>query len=424
MNRSLLIVIVIAAILLLIAGGVLYWALSSDTPQPTEETEQQGGFFPSFFGFGDKDTPSQTQTSSNTQNNDTASTTEQENTVPILQLRQLWNEPVAGVFIEDGIVRFIDQATGHIYQTATSTTRTERITNTTIPRIQEVLWPSVNKLLVRYLEDNEDGIETFAATIVEPDPAATSTEIFGELRGQFLPTNIVDITVREDGTLFYLTERSGRAVGVVSNFTGGEAREVFSSVIRDWLPAWIDTNTVALTTKAAARIPGSLVGLNTKTGSLTPILANIFGLETNVHSERILYTQNDGTGLKTFIFNEATGATTNVFTKTLPEKCVWGSQGETVLYCGVPTNTGSGTLPDEWYRGQIHFSDALWKIHVATGDAELLFDPKTITADSLDMVNLQLNDEETYLVFRNKTDGTPWLLRLTEEQTIETPEEN
>lgn len=96
----------------------------------------------------------------------------------------------------------------------------------------------------------------------------------------------------------------------------------------------------------------------------------------------------------------------------MPEKCVWNSSS-TDIYCAVPKSTGSATYPDDWYKGEVSFSDQIWKIDPASGTGSMIIDPTTVSGgESIDGIKLALDAGEKYLFFVNKKDSYLWELSL------------
>jgi len=330
--------------------------------------------------------------------------------------RQLWTEPVAGATFatdenEQTVVRFVERATGHVYEAYPTTTKITRLTNTTLPRIQEVLWTSHDTLLMRYLREDDDTIETFAAKVVVPEQATTTVDTIGMLEGQFLPTDILHVT-SANNTLFYLLKQGAGVRGVVSATDGSGAREVFSSTIRDWLPQWINNSTVALTTKASGDIPGHLFFLDTTSGAFESVLSNIMGLTTNASANAVLYAELKGNIPLLFSRNTTSGRIVALPVSTLPEKCTKGAVGSGVIYCATPKGFGGQALPDAWYQGVIHFNDEVWEIDTQTLSKERVLNPGQLGTGTFDLVDLLVDEAGENLLFRNKIDNTLWLYQL------------
>ncbi|HEX5774840.1 MAG TPA: hypothetical protein VFY28_02675, partial [Candidatus Paceibacterota bacterium] len=91
---------------------------------------------------------------------------------------------------------------------------------------------------------------------------------------------------------------------------------------------------------------------------------------------------------------------------TLVEKCAWNKEGSAV-FCAVPTAIG-GALPDEWYQGAHAFTDRLWRIDLADRVATLVFDPRELADEPMDMEALTLDSASDVIVFMNRLDGSLW----------------
>src|SRR3989338_11121218 len=93
--------------------------------------------------------------------------------LPALSLIQIANEPISGFkSLKNGLSRYIDKATGHIFEASLVNGGKELISNTTLPKIFEVKWSEDGKKdLFKYLEGEE-------AKIVSAEFSGTSTKHF------------------------------------------------------------------------------------------------------------------------------------------------------------------------------------------------------------------------------------------------------
>ena len=71
-----------------------------------------------------------------------------------------------------------------------------------------------------------------------------------------------------------------------------------------------------------------------------------------------------------------------------------------------------GNFPDDWYQGLFSFSDNLYKVNTSTGTTSLIADMNATYSQNLDIVNPALSANEKYFIFKNKTDGTLWSIKL------------
>ena len=202
---TILILFIVAAILFV--GLFLFFQKQTQQENPVFNAARNffGGFFPTDNNGGD----------SNSNNNGGDSNSNQDPNLVIPKLRQISTFPVAGgvmfertsttssLLIQEGtgaeqnqkitevVYRFVERATGHIYETTSRDLSQKRITNTTIPKIYKAFFSKDGEsLALNYL--NSDAIETFLGKINYPK-ISTSTEValgqedFATITGTFLP---------------------------------------------------------------------------------------------------------------------------------------------------------------------------------------------------------------------------------------------
>jgi len=335
-------------------------------------------------------------------------------------LRQLSQTPTSGITttsrtitidgVEEivGAARMVERSTGHVHDVVLDTGDRIRVSNTTIPKVYEVLWKDdASGFIARFLDDTNSIIKTFSADILTGEEGVEE----GKLDGVFLEEDIDQIAISSDNDLFYLKESNN--TGVRSDFDGDNKKQVIDMDFSEWLYQWTGSSKVLLTTKPSSSVPGYTYSLNTTNGSLEKILGGINGLTTlaNKSGEKILYSFSTPSGalLSTYDIQSKESALLSLI--TLPEKCVWGSDDKTI-YCGVPTSAPTGEYPDDWYKGIMSFSDDIWKLDLEFGIAELLVSPTELLGVEMDIIKLALTENEESLVFINKKDLTAWTLDL------------
>src|SRR3989344_5922792 len=346
-------------------------------------------------------------------------------------LRQIGREPVAGAFLfskdENGkkidYVRYVQRATGHIYETKLAFLGTNRISNTTLPKIVEAKWLSPESVLLRYLSDDNETIITFLAELTG---VSTSTEGILEYKidGDFLSEDIYDVTASSDGNIFYLKKENSSVVGTKIDGKTGRLTDIFTSPITEWLSHWMAARTVWLTTKASYASLGYTYALNSDSGSTQKILGNLSGLSIlpNYDSTKFIYSYISS-GLPTFrFFDMGTGSSDEIYLSGLADKCAWSKRDTNIAYCAVPTEIKNSTLPDSWYEGSYSFNDNIWKIEAESGSTEFMITPSDEAGEDIDAFNLLVSPDGEYLVFQNKNDLTLWSLYLS--GVLPGPEEN
>jgi len=341
---------------------------------------------------------------------------------PRKALRQLSQTPTAGITTGARIIttegeeetvsvaRMVERSTGHVHDVVLDTGDRIRVSNTTIPKVYEVLWKNdASGFLARFLDDTNSVIKTFSADIIEGEDGVEE----GKLDGVFLEENMSQVALSPDDALFYTTEISSNAVGIKADFNGDNKKQVAALQFTEWLYQWVSENKIFLTTKPSFSVAGYMYSLNTNNGALEKIIGNIPGLTTLASNdgEKLIYSLSTGTGLLLGTYNTDSGNDTLLSLITLPEKCVWES-GNITIYCGVPTSIPSGEYPDDWYKGVVSFSDAIWRLNLELGVAELLVSPAELLGVEIDVIKPTLNESGEYLVFINKKDLTAWALEL------------
>jgi len=337
-----------------------------------------------------------------------------EGNIPLL--RKISNIPVAGGYIFQpeadqqkdvenySLIRFIERGTGHIYETSTNSLTQVRISNTTIPKIQETIWLDKDSLIIRYLDDS-DIIKTFSANLITNDLEGQ------ELEGIFLQNDIREI-IKFGKKIFYLLDSGKGTIGVISDKNDENKEIIFENPLKEWLLTNIDDKHISLTTKPAININGFLFLFNTETQILDKVIGGKPNLSTLMNkSFDTLYSEYGKLGPKLSIYNNQEGISADISIKTFPEKCVW-DKNKPIIYCGVPNEKLTNYDLTKWYQGTTSFTDSIWKINTETGETEFLISPTDFDIEDIDIINPTLSEKGDYLLFMNKKDLNLWVLKL------------
>lgn len=398
MNNKTKIISLIALVLLLILAAFYLW--------PKTNVNQNNTGDNSTFPIGET-ASNPTPLSPTVANNNIASSTQVSpinNNPSALQL--VYSLPVAGAGVIYGTsslagVYFLDRSAGHLYR-ASQTGEPTRLTNKTIPLVYRfVVGGEKNRInfVASYLKDNQ--VQNYLAFSTSTN--STSTDL--ELTGSFLSSNINQIIPSPQGDKILTVEKSQTgALFTINAWSGSNPQIIFRSPISDWVAEWPNTKTVILTTKASADVPGYVYALNLTDSSLTKIIGPIPGLavKTSPLGDKLFYSGLNSAGsLVSGIYNLKTTTFTRLPLTTLANKCIW-SRDDINLYCGISETLPTGTLPDDWYKGKIQFSDNLWRINAETYQTELLFNTKANNWPGLDAQPLLLNNngDQLYLINR------------------------
>jgi hypothetical protein len=408
----------LTALLVIIITMVTGWYILTKKPDSTV-SEVLKNILP--FGSGDN-TNRATLNNPNTTNNggDTldSKTTNQfgSNTATIFRIS---DTPIAGSRIfkkgKNTVVRYVDRATGHIYDADLTTLTKTKVLNQTLPKIYEAYFSSDGKsILLRYLKDNSDVIENLTLTLTPPQ--GTSTESIYSVSSAFLRGDINSITVGSSNNIFYSLKDTASIIS--SAFNGVGAKILFQYPYTDWQLVTAGKNLI-LYTKASATVPGLAYILNTSDGTFSKILGPLNGLIViaNTTGNQIAYSyiessNTDSSSIKMFLSNITNNTIIETPFETLAEKCVWSVKNTQNIFCAVPADWDPSQEPDNWYRGSTHFSDRLWLFNADTNTSKILMEPKTTLGMDIDLTDPQLSPDEDYLTFMNKTDLTLWVLKL------------
>lgn len=297
-------------------------------------------------------------------------------------------------------IRYVEKATGHVNQIYLDTKASGKISNSTIPSIHEAIFDGkASSIIYRYLGEDSKTITSFLAKL-------------GGSQGEFLPSNILDISISPDKSkFFYLTKTLSGITGTIRSFSDTKKTQIMTSPLTELISQWVTDQKIYLTTKASYLVNGSLFSLNTSSGVLTKILGGVKGLTTLASKDGsvILYSTSTDSGPKLKLINLKNQSIDDLNLYGLPEKCVW-SKDSTNIFCAIPNNINEGMYPDIWYQGIKSFSDNFIKINVGTLQKTNI---ESSELESFDATNLFLDSkQEKQLFFTNKKDGTLWRLDL------------
>ncbi|MEQ1561332.1 MAG: hypothetical protein ABL899_01255 [Nitrospira sp.] len=394
--------VVLSVILVLLVG--YYFA----SPKGDGTTGGATGFR-SFFPFGGNDTPVNTTPIENGTSTEETTPTATDFTQ---KLRRLSLNPVSGAGTLDTkagtVVRHIEKATGHIYETEMFSPNQNRISNTTIPKPYDALWLNKNgSLIARYLKEDNQTVDTYSLSL---KTVSTTTE--NTISGIAFPNNISDVSV-VDSSVFYLQQNTTSSLGFVSNFDGTKKKQIWNSPIKELSSQYVNSKTVALTTKPAQNINGFMYFVDTGNGQVKKVLGGIFGLSTLVNADatKVLYLEQ-GSNAVTFLY-DIKSKTSTAFTPTaIPEKCVWSKKEKDIIYCAIPRENISGNSLTSWYQGFTSFTDDIWKYDTKNNISGIIENLSEDSGVSIDAIKPILSDNEQYLIFINKTDNSLWSLDL------------
>jgi hypothetical protein len=325
----------------------------------------------------------------------------------VKKLRKLSEEPVSGAGTYDvkagTIVRYIEKATGHIYEIEMFSPKKVRISNTTIPLAYSALWGNkASSIFASYI--NSDNLK--ASSYLLSIKNSTSTE--NMVSAIQLAENIYSSSVF-GANVFYLQNENGVSNGYISSFDGTKRKLIWTSEFSDFISQYVNEKTVTLNTKPGPGIDGYLYKVDTATGKTKKILGGIPGLTSlvNFDESKVLYLQQNGNNMLS-IYDQKTKTSDDLGFVTFPEKCVWSKKNTGLFYCGSPRIGIPADGVISWYKGQFQSSDAINFYNTKTKYLNQIVDLNLESKEDIDVINPMLSENENYLIFMNKRDGSLW----------------
>ena len=393
MSKKRILILIIIAVVAVI-GLVLIFI-----KKPAGE-EKEGGFLSRFFPTGGKEEITSRPLGTTTAPEETAEALQaQKEEIELLKLTQ---EAIAGATFAHGKIRYIEKATGHLYEIGPNGEDKIRISNTTIPRIFEVVWSkNASSSVIRILNEAGDNLRNFAVAFT-----GSSTQ------GIFLASGITSIAASPaENKMFYLLENNGETSGIQADFENKNRKELINVPFGEFTADWPEKNIITFLSKPSNLAEGFLFKLDLKTLALTKVIGNIKGLTAKMSPDgkKIIYSQSSANqNLETNILILADSQKIPLGLTTLAEKCVFANTSPDLIYCASPRFIPNAALPDAWHQGIISFSDSFWQIDAESGALKIL----NAGAEEIDAVNLFLDPEDKFLFFTNKKDNALWRLRL------------
>lgn len=341
---------------------------------------------------------------------------------PVTRFFKLSDAPIAGAvsFLKNGstTVRYVDRATGHVYEVNPLNLERIKILNTTRPHIYEAIFKRDGTGFVeRTVTAGSDTIVNTSMTLIAPTGTTTSTSTGASLgmytaEATLLRGEVGDLVLLPNDNLLYALKDTGGVM--TSSFEGESPRTLFTLPFTQWT-IWPISNTSAIiSTKPSMAALGYAYTLNVTSGSLTKMLGPLQALSVLPSSDgrRIAYSYIEDDEFVLLVDNTLSGSSLKILPATLSEKCVWSKKSTNILICGASESGLGNDAPDAWYQGLVHYSDKIWRFNTDTDTSEILLSPKANFDIDLDAINLILSPNEDYLFFTNKSDLSLWALKL------------
>ena len=400
--------IIVSLIILFLIAGVVGWSIFIGQKQQEINQEQmsEGGF----FGFGSGARTSgggsfgeQVRTLFGSDGEPSESTDGSEiSAKPVLT--QIYNLPTAGfTVVGEDTVRFVDRATGHVFEKDIEQNTTTRLDQTTIPKVYEAFFlDDGGAVLRRYLDDDMNTVTHYA------EIRASS-----ETKNATILENVLKVATKQAGKTYASLEQTDQGVRVViAEAPRNNRRTLATSALTQLQVEWVG-NALLLTQKASELSPGSSFILE-QNGVKSILLSQKRGLLTlpRETGNDVLYSSSDGSRApKLSVISLQSKEVRDLDTSGIATKCAWSTSLPQII-CATPKTVENGITLSAWYRGEVHFNDTIVAIDTDTGFSQALFDPETEAGVRLDIVDIEISPSENTIFFKNKTDQTLWALTL------------
>jgi len=394
MNRKL---IVILLILFILAGGLvgLYMVRSkqSGTPQT---------FWGFFFGGSQPPTNNPPVTPNFPPDNTTGTTTS-----PVIPPVSLLEKPgltllangfaSGAAFTQKGDIHYATRDTGNLYTFNVASGTTARYSNITVPASYATQFSTKGD--VALLSSNERGVvkHTLLTTVAS---TANESTLPDALHSPALSPDGTRIAYREDGV-------DGAKIRVRTLSGKVADATIYTSVLQDIVVSWVNPSLLLVSTKASYK-KDAVAMLITLSGGITELSLPLRGLTAlpSPSNNRSLISHISADG-ELILSAFKKGENTTLPIHTFSEKCTWSKVSIDVVYCAVPTAINSQQLPDAWWKGDVSFTDEIWKLDLKEGSATRIRENT-----NMDIVELSVSSKDELLLFRNKKNASLWAYNL------------
>lgn len=322
-------------------------------------------------------------------------------------LVQLTTKPVAGHgFITQGSsttdkLLYAERGVGHIYEIDIGTGVENRISAKTFLAVTDAVFSPDGKFVVLV---SEEGGSTTA--VIENLDSDTDYKI---------PSNATNLEFVSDNELRYTVTNQSETTGYSFDLTEVTTDQIFSIPLTDIDIIWRTNETLAIN-KPAPRLRGALFRINgnemSRIGESGYSLTAIAPQSTS--SDYILTGVNLDRGgvIESQVFNESTRELRPLSILAWPEKCVFNIATQNSLWCASSASELSRTSQSDWHKGLITFTDLLWKIDTISGEATLVENLVETSGRYIDVVDISVDREGSFLLFKNKLDDSLWIKKL------------
>ncbi|MEY2665397.1 MAG: hypothetical protein RLZZ480_502 [Candidatus Parcubacteria bacterium] len=324
-------------------------------------------------------------------------------------LRQLTTKRVIGYTevseASSTLVYFVEGGTGHVYTIDPMIEGSEnRISNITVPVATEAsLSPDGSRIAVRTGNQTDSKI-----TILTKNGESFDSYSLGE--------KIRDFVVDDTGALLYTQVGGTGLFGKEFDIESKTAKAIFEVPFQEATIVWGKTaqGPHYVYPKTSRYLEGFLYQIQDGTFSRLP--ASGFGFSIYALSSSAVFSKIVNGKFTSYITDIKSGETEELPLNYIPEKCAFGTEA---LYCSFGGDIiNDYDFPDNWYRGEISFTDSLWKTTVDTQSNKVV-DMFSDSGREIDGISLHLGRGDELLYLINKNDHSLWVYEFPKQDTNE-----
>jgi len=339
-------------------------------------------------------------TGSTTNPTTTAQTGPTTNTIKVIS-----QEPVLGSVIDGQKVKYYLKNNGYVFKSNFDGSEQTRISSNVLLNLLKILWSPNKDKVIAIFEKNgllEKYLYNYNTSIAAP-----------------LDRNInwVAWSPTEDKIAYqyYNPQTEDNNISIAEP-DGSQWTNILTTRMKNLIVEWPNSGQIAIRTKPSGLAKSVIYMIDLATGDFQKILNEIYGLTVlwSPLGDKLLFSETDSNGknLKLKIADLDKSTIDELELVTLPEKCVW-SQDNRTLFCAAPKNiSDSASLPDDYYKKRISFTDEFWAINLDTKEKIQIFIPENESTAAYDANQLLLSPLEDYILFINQKDGLLYSLEL------------
>lgn len=314
-------------------------------------------------------------------------------------LRQLTTKRVVGytevVTASSTLVYFVEGGTGHVYTIDPMIEGSEtRISNITVPvATKAVVSTSGQHVVVRSGNQTEAGL-----TVLTRNGENIETYTLDE------PTR--DFTINSNNDVLYTISMAGGLYGKSLDLETKTTKTLFEIPFKEATVVWGDgpDDSHYVFPKTSRYLEGYLYKITAGKFTRTPISG--FGLMAQAVNNQVIHTKIQNNSFSSTITDLETNYSQPLFLAFIPEKCTFGVGATYCAEGGQATDYG---FPDNWYRGEVSFTDSLWKVSASDTGADFVVNTLEESGREIDVVNLTAGLDDLFLYFNNRNDQSLWV---------------